>query len=458
MKRSWRNLPFFWKVYAGAVALICVVVLLAEFAEDFIPYMVNEREENVAVLEQWLDIYEQAEPGERGLLLQSMRKEAIWFVDLPGGVHEGLAVPGVPESPARRPILDILPESDDWENDWTIVDRTTADGRLLAAGIPELSYLDALEGVMWFAVIALFAGVCCYCFSLFITSRLSRIVGAAQSLARGNLTARVPDADPDGDEIALLACSFNAMAKNIESLVENERRLLYDISHELRSPLARMRLALDLARRSPAGQAEEYFTLADSDMERMSVMVEGIIEQGRSSPVLKELAEELDVLELLRGVAGMVNFEFAGGRSNAGCVLNCALGFPVRLRGARILLEQAFYNVLSNGMRYNPPGGSVEMNISARQPEGGREEGGNNLELVVEIRDFGPGVPEESLDKLFRPFYRVETARDELSGGVGLGLSLARNYLKRHDGVINARNAHPGLLVSIMLPVFRAGA
>ena len=137
MRRFWRNLPFFWKVYTGAVALICIVVLLAEFAEDFIPYMVNKRESNLIVLEEWLDRYEQANPAGRKGLRAAMRGQGVWFIELPPGVHESQAAQLAAGDLPRRPILDLLPESDDWEHDWTVVDRKLPSGELLAAGIPE---------------------------------------------------------------------------------------------------------------------------------------------------------------------------------------------------------------------------------------------------------------------------------------------------------------------------------
>ncbi|MDL2307791.1 HAMP domain-containing protein [Desulfovibrio sp. OttesenSCG-928-C06] len=484
MSRIRNRLSFFWKVYAGAVCLICVVIAFAEVAEDYIPDMLNSRERSSRVLEQWLDRYEAADTGARGDLLAAMRESGVWFIDLPPGARTGAVTDGAGEGSARSPVMGILPESDDWESEWVIVDRVLPDGRLLAAGLPEPGYFDALEGAVWFAVIALFSGVCCYVFSFFITARLKRIVQAAESLSSGDLTARVPDVAPGGDEIARLGTAFNSMAGSIENLVENERRLLYDISHELRSPLARIRLALGLAGRYPDDRAAGYLKQADEDAERMSVMVESVIEQGRSTPVLHELAEQLDMRELVRSVVDMANFEFSGNSGNAagagygGCVLDCRLEYPVCLRGTRLILEQAFYNVLSNALRYNPPGNTVMVEISAvayRESAGSLNSGADNnaepdssvgpdssngsgLELVVKVRDFGPGVPAASLEKIFKPFYRVEEARDKLSGGTGLGLALARNYLERHNGRISAANANPGLLVTVVLPVFRTPA
>lgn len=475
MIKFWNNLGFFWKVYLAAVVLIVGIVVFADFAEDFIPQLVIDRRSNAAQLTTRLDEYVAAANVERPALRVRMEAEGIWVMDIPLSALEAFP----PKDGRNRSILDILPENDDWTTEWVLVDKILPDGRLVALGVPEPWFYDLLEWIMWLLVIAAFAGVSCYCLSAFLTSRLQRIALAAKQLASGHLSERLAVEKEGGDELSSLARSFNNMAQSIEEVLENERRLLYDISHELRSPLTRMHLALSLARQSPPEKTADYIKLLENDTERMSEMVEQIMEQGKAFSVMNELLlEPLDIYELLSETVALANFEFQRcGRSDL-----CRLGklvvselssngsFPLGvpplvgetsttvkangkrlfLRGNRGQLEQAFYNVLSNAARYAPENTHIEISAKTVTRETDHEQ------VRIEIRDFGPGVPEDCLEKLFKPFFRVESARDRASGGVGLGLALATGYIRRHKGSISACNVQPGLMVCITLPLCEA--
>lgn len=379
---------------------------------------------------------------------ERLKRDGIWLFDAP----LELVNPFMEPTGGELIVLDLLPESDDWEDEWVIVETLLPDGRLVAMGLPEPFYSDFLDAVLWMSVIAAFAGAACYYLSKFLTSRLSDISAAARRLALGDIKSRIDVAPAGGDELSDLARLFNKMAGSVEQVIENERRLLYDISHELRSPLARMHLSLDLLRRQGREQSEEYMDLLASDIDRMTLMMNAIMEQGRTSFVPGDLMEPFDLCELLEDTVKLANFEVRNSRRNVYCRITEKPDEPVLLDGNRSLMEQAVQNILSNALRYSPEGEVVD--VSAELISAGGGQSGGRFRLTV--RDYGPGVSEESLPKLFRPFFRVDEARDQDSGGVGLGLALAHEYVRRHHGGIVAENRQPGLAIIISLPLKRS--
>lgn len=445
MNKFWNNMTFFWKVYLSAIVLIISVVFIAELAEDVIPYITDYRRMNRSDLEAMLDEYVAAD-AYREEVQERLAQQGVWLMDVQ------LAIPDDIDRyrQGEFSIIDILPESDDWTEDWVIVDRLLPDGRVVALGLPEPAYSDLVDALLWLAVIAAFAGAACYYLSKFLSSRLSNISSATKQLAAGDMKTRVNVAGEGGDEISELGRLFNKMARSVELAMENERRLLYDISHELRSPLARMHLSVDLLRRGEQDKARQYLGILEDDITRMTVIMDAIMEQGKSSFVPGEFVEPFDLAELLAEAIELANFEVQKHGKSSRCALTARNVPSTAISGSRSLIEQAVNNLLSNALRYSPDGANVDVLLEARpaqSPAGGPEQ------LAITVRDYGPGVPDESLEKLFRPFFRVEDARDKNSGGVGLGLALASQYVKRHKGGISAKNCNPGLAVTIVLPV-----
>lgn len=451
MKKFWNNLPFFWKVYLSAILLILSVVFVAECSEDLIPYITNYKRMNQAELEKLLDEYIESD-DRHAEWHDEMKKQGIWLLDIPLSALGGWV--DMSDGKHEFSVLEFLPDSDDWTDDWIIVEKILPDGRLVAMGLDEPIYSDFMDAVLWMLVIALFAGLACYWLSKFLTSRLSNISAATRQLADGDLTARVPVDSEGGDELATLGRLFNRMVESVERVVENERRLLYDISHELRSPLARMNLSLDLVRRLDRDKSEKYLELLQNDIERMTMLMDAIMEQGKSHSALDEILDDFDLSDLVREITELANFEFHKSSKNVECVLVGNLPEKFMFSGSRSLIEQALYNLLSNALRYTPAGSKVEVGariINVPPVSHGKTEPGQ--EIVITVRDYGPGVPEGSLPSLFRPFFRVESARDQNSGGTGLGLALVQQYVKRHGWHVSAHNANPGLAVHIVLPV-----
>ena len=277
----------------------------------------------------------------------------------------------------------------------------------------------------------------CYGFAHYLTAPVRRLRAAVDRLGRGDLTARAEESRKD--ELGDLAASFNRMADHIQTLLAAERRLLFDISHELRSPLARLSVAVELARTDDAAALPLPLDRIQKEADRLNSLIKQMLEVTRTEHEPSRMKmEHLRLDELVEELVDDCSIEARG----QGCALDLKLAGAVQIDGDGELLRRAIENVMRNAIRYAPADSKVEV---------GLENGGGWAK--IRVRDYGPGVPEEALPRLFDPFYRVEEDRDRRSGGVGLGLSIARRAVELHKGKLRASNASPGLLVEIELPV-----
>lgn len=278
----------------------------------------------------------------------------------------------------------------------------------------------------------------CYWLALHLTSPVRSLQKAVERFGRGDLTARVNSTRRD--ELGQLARTFDRMAGRIETLLAAERRLLLDISHELRSPLARLGVAVELARSGE--DLDSALNRIQKESDRLNSLVGQLLQVTRAEGdpnSLRRNPVRLD--ELLQQLVEDAHIEAAA----RGCSLEYGRREPVTVEGDPELLRRAVENVIRNAIRYSPKESSVEISLAR-----------NDGKALVDVRDHGPGVPEEALPRLFDPFYRVESDRDRASGGIGLGLSIARRAIELHKGAIRARNANPGLQVELELPAREA--
>ena len=297
------------------------------------------------------------------------------------------------------------------------------------------------------SVFVLGSGIVCYGLAWYLTRPIGRLRQAAQRLAAGDLKARTgARLGRLTDEIGSLARDFDAMAERIEALVTSQRRLFGDISHELRSPLARLRVALELAQRKAGPEAQLHLARIERESERLDELVGQLLALSRlESTASLGATQWLDVAALTQQVATDVDFEAqAADRTVQCCILTEDAHRPIL--GDAELLRRALENIMRNAVRHTPPSSCVEVEVRAVPDR-----------LHITVRDYGKGVPPEALEDIFKPFYRVETARDRASGGVGLGLAIAARAAALHGGQIRAENLPDGFQVTLTLPAIPAG-
>jgi len=320
-------------------------------------------------------------------------------------------------------------------------------------GIPGLGILIAIIS----------SGLVCYILARYLTSPIVQLRAATQKLASGDLTAR---AGMPGfrrhDEMAELMRDFDRMAERLEDLVTAQSRLLTDISHELRSPLARLNVALELARQRSGPDARSALDRIDREASRLNELIQKLLtiarlEAGQESIEKVPVDLELIIHEIAKDAA----FE----AQNRHCEVDAKIVDDCVVMGSPSLLHSAIENVVRNAIRYTQEGTSVEVRLeqgvglSNPTPQNSalNNDGVGKPEAVIRVTDSGPGVPEDALDKLFRPFYRIDDARGRQTGGVGLGLAITDRAVRLHGGTIRVSNRpQGGLMVEIRLPLTSA--
>jgi signal transduction histidine kinase len=270
-----------------------------------------------------------------------------------------------------------------------------------------------------------------------VVSPIRTVTESTERFGRGDLAARANLQRKD--EIGALAASFDSMAERLQTLVASERRLLQDISHELRSPLTRLKLAVHLTRTAPDPAAA--LDRVERETNRITLLVSEIVEMTRmeGDPQARRMAA-VDFGEIVRETLDDCRVEAQLLRA---CSLSVQGELHGEVSGDHELLRRAVENVLRNAIRYSPEDSNIDVQLAE-----------DSSGASITIRDYGPGVPNESLAQIFEPFVRVEEARDGDSGGVGLGLSIAKRAIRLHRGTIVAENAEPGLRVRITVPAW----
>jgi two-component system, OmpR family, sensor histidine kinase CpxA len=290
------------------------------------------------------------------------------------------------------------------------------------------------------------SGLVCYFLSWYLTQPIVRLRAATRQLAAGDLTARSgAPASRRRDELTGLMRDFDAMAARLELLVKAQSRLLNDISHELRSPLARLSVALGLARQRAGLESADMLDRIELEAGRLNELIGRILTLARledGEQGVPQTPVPLD--ELVASVAEDAEFEAQERHCHVHTVIPEG---DWGVRGNDSLLHSAIENVVRNGIRYTQEGTSVEIELAREKSAGGAE-------AVLRVSDSGPGVPPDALGKLFEPFYRLDDARGRLTGGVGLGLAITERAVRFHGGKVSAFNrAETGLMVEIRLPL-----
>lgn len=296
-----------------------------------------------------------------------------------------------------------------------------------------------------FAVLLLTALALCYALARYLSSPIGKLRKATQGFAGGDLSTRVAGRMGNRqDELGALARDFDEMAERIESLVTSQQRLSRDISHELRSPLARMNVALEIARQKSNNGDSALLQRIETESKRLNEMISQILTLSKLESGTRDFDENpVDMKGLVEQIVSDADFE-ANAKDKAVKIVRADECITF---GNENLLRSAIENVLRNAVRYTGKGTTVEVSLESSEKD-----------AVIKVLDHGGGVPEEELQNLFRPFYRVGEARERKTGGIGLGLAIAEQAIYAHKGTIEARNMEDGLMVEIKLDCVTAPA
>jgi signal transduction histidine kinase len=309
-----------------------------------------------------------------------------------------------------------------------------------------LPYDLTLRALIWLVL----GGLVCFLLARHITVPVTRLKHATHRLAKGDLSTRVGSRRRPGlDELEDLGQDFDHMAERLEELVSAKERLLGEVSHELRSPLTRLNIALALLRQRNVDDPDGMISRIETETYRLNRMIGDLLtlsrlESGGSGPRL----QPLDLGDLVAEIVDDARFEASARR----CDVRLTHPGPVPIIGEPGLLRRAVENVVRNAVRHTGEGTTIEITVEQRADAG-------SPEAVIEVRDHGPGLPEDQLERIFEPFWQADGDRKLDSEGTGLGLPIARRAMVQHGGNLRAVSAPGGgLIVTIRLPVRPAGA
>src|SRR5215472_7308416 len=319
-------------------------------------------------------------------------------------------------------------------NDQYVVTHKSTDGRYWLVAVDRRPP-DQWTLFPYYLLVVGATGILCWLAAVGVVSPIRDVTATVERFGQGDLTVRTNLRRKD--EIGALARSFDAMAYRLQTLVLSERRLLQDISHELRPPLTRLKLAVRLTR--SASDPNLALERVERESNRITALVSEIVEMTRleGDPHSRKM-ESVSLSQVVRETLDDCRVEAQLFR---GCSIRVDGKLSSEVSGDRELLRRAVENVVRNAIQHSEEHAPIDVLLS-ESAHG----------ATVTVRDYGPGVPIESLAQIFEPFYRVEEARDQESGGIGLGLSIAKRAVRLTRGTITANNADPGLRVEIKIP------
>lgn len=451
----------YWKIFLG----FWITSSLVAFATVFVIHRIDFDGE----IHRLSESQENRSPPIQRLLQQAIRETmrggrqgvSIWMTGLPEHMRNQLYIlDGQQDLLSRRVPLAIENLGDSLGFEAPIINRVVEGRPYLGRFIPlprtqlkiivtspdaaDRLLLDILWKNFWpvFLLTLLISGVVCFILARYLTQPVQNLRDATQRVADGDWDYRVrPIMGRRRDELGNLAEDFDAMTERVQLALEEQKRLIKDVSHELRSPLARIQMALGLAEQRQ-GQGQSVDTELAKIREAADYL-ENIIADILSLPVGDLGSWELDdAVDLV----GLIESQLAFYRD-----LNqrrVSLEFHAEMEEAVVAthgntLKSVFDNIISNAINHTAEHSAIHIHLSTQGEE-----------FVTQIRDHGPGVPEDTLEEIFKPFFRVEEARDRQSGGYGLGLAIAWRAVKLHAGQLRAFNhSQGGLVMEVRLPV-----
>lgn len=344
-------------------------------------------------------------------LVFSEKKELPWMASplISGSGNAYVIVVGLPERPPVRHVFKAMPPG-----------------------------FFGSRALIILGVAALF----CFILARSLTSPIRKLRKATHQFADGDLATRIGSEIEGKGELADLGRDFDFMAERIETLITAQKRLGQDISHELRSPLARLSVALELARQRSGEEAQGALDRIEKESAQLNEMIGQLLSLAQlESGAGSHQVGQFDLESVVRSVVQDADFE-AQGRGRQVLLTSCE---QVVIDGAEELLRRAIENVVRNAVKYTHAGTAVEVSLQVDRA---------TKQALVRVQDQGPGVPAEALVKLFEPFFRVADARDRESGGTGIGLAIAERAIRLCGGTVRAENRPGGgLVVLISLPL-----
>lgn len=284
-------------------------------------------------------------------------------------------------------------------------------------------------------------GIISYALAKNITSPIRQLQQATRKISSGNLTVRVSSIIGNRkDELGELSSDFDRMAEQIEELIITQQRMMQDVSHELRSPLTRLQIALELARKVTGKTATIEHDRIENEANRLEDLISQIMSLVRMEHHQKTLHKEnISLANMLNQIIIDANFEAK--LDDKSVKLTVQTDSCININQA--LIYSALENIIRNAIKYTSKQTCVNVSLMVE----------HNMAVII-VTDYGAGVAESALPYLFKPFYRESDARDRASGGYGLGLAIADRAIKLHRGTINATNIeHGGLSITIKLPL-----
>jgi len=438
----WRILASFWL----AIALVAGLSILLGHMLNQDAWILSRHPGLNTLAQTWTERYEQQGPEAAQHFLEHRKHRYNIDVQVLNDSGEAV-VPGT--FPRRAAAFEARRNNDDRRLPWRrlteeYTSAQSGDTYLLIYRIPHPE-LDAWhrDSLMWPLSALGIALVVLTLFSLLvtlsITRPLSRLRSAVHDLGQTsyqqNSLARLANRR---DEFGVLANDFNRMGSRLQSLIGSQRQLLRDVSHELRSPLARLRIALALAERAEPEQRQALWPRLTRECDRLEALISEILVLARVDAE-QTRAEPVDVDAIVQAVHKDARLSAPEQQIQ----LHQETGLT--LQGWPTLIERALDNLLRNALRFNPAGQPIEITAVR-----------DNEKITLSVRDHGPGVAEEHLAQLGEPFFR---APGQSAAGHGLGLAIARKAAERHGGSLSLGN-HPqgGFVASLELPLAAPGS
>ncbi len=449
------NRRLFWKIFlpfwlAQAVLLGALYLRIHYRISSEHPWWIQpERREMPVLADYAAQVYEnQGQAGLSQLLdnLSLPNRSKYWLVDGSGSELSGRPIP---ERVLRDAAAAQKSEGLHHSFEANVLAAATQTGKKRYVLISELvppKLSERVPGdILWTLKYGtILSAVICFLIAHYLSKPIERLRDATHQLARGNLDIRAGEnLGNRRDEIADLVRDFDSMAGELRTQIQSERNLLSGVSHELRSPIARIRLALTLARAADDDERSEMLDRIEQDTIQLDSMLEQILTVARlESGQHKPRFENLFLNEIVDDVLHDANFEAAA----TGATIAYQGDGDMQITGDAGLLRSAIENIVRNAVFYSGQGGKIEVRLSKE-----------DTTALISVRDNGPGVPDNALPLLFKAFYRVDDSRGTTTGGMGLGLAIMRNAVLAHGGTVSAKNVAPhGLEVELRLPILPA--